>query len=155
MPLLRTPRLPIQLRHLLYVDLALAPATVLFVELTSRKWYTIIRSMAAEPRKMASVYRSLSEIILASFVRRLMGRLTGEIEERRGESSCSQSSSDRALELLVVRLSHLRRLRRRCGMRCVGANETDGPEIELAYVASWSSRDCCCRWSCPLEPQGG
>lgn len=81
MSLLRTPRLPIQLHHFLYVDLALAPVTVLFVELTSRKWYTMIRSMAAEPRKMASVYRSLSEIILASFVRHLAGGLTGKIEE--------------------------------------------------------------------------
>lgn len=32
--------------------------------LTSRKWYRMIRSMAAEPRKTANRYNSLSEIML-------------------------------------------------------------------------------------------
>ncbi|KAF2255869.1 hypothetical protein BU26DRAFT_512821 [Trematosphaeria pertusa] len=39
-------------------------------ELTSRKWYSIMRSMAALPRKMASVYNWLSVIILALTARR-------------------------------------------------------------------------------------
>lgn len=33
------------------------------IALTSRKWYTTMRSIASEPRKIASEYRSLSEII--------------------------------------------------------------------------------------------
>lgn len=62
-----------------YVDLALTAVTGFFVELTSRKWYTIMRIIAADPRKMARVYRSLSEIMLA--VRFVGATVTGVSRE--------------------------------------------------------------------------
>lgn len=48
-------------------------------ELTSKKWYSTINIMATEPRKMASLYRSSSEIIVFVLIGVLVfGVLLGE-----------------------------------------------------------------------------
>lgn len=43
-------------------------ARALSEELTSKKWYRTMRTMATEPRKMASRYKSSSEIMVAGLL---------------------------------------------------------------------------------------